>query len=55
MKTWLTSVYEAAKSVAGVTVTPEVREVFDRLLSVPESATESAQDEDEDSDLRPGP
>jgi hypothetical protein len=50
MKTWLTSVYEAAKTVAGVTVTPEVREVFDRLLS----ATESVQDEGEDSDLRPG-
>jgi hypothetical protein len=51
MKTWLTSVYEAAKSVAGVTVTPEVREVFDRLLSAPGSA----QDENEDSDLSPGP
>jgi hypothetical protein len=45
MKAWLAGVYEAAKTVAGVCVTPEAREVFDRLLSAP----------DEDEDVGPAP
>ncbi|MDR2819133.1 MAG: hypothetical protein LBB60_01175 [Desulfovibrio sp.] len=54
MKAWLAGVYEAAKTaaasaVAGVCVTPEAREVFDRLLSAPDG------DEDEESAACPAP